>query len=395
MKDKCMKILIIAPTPFFADRGTHIRILEEALALEKLGHSLTIVTYSLGKGIQGKTNIKIERIFPWLFWYNKLEAGPDWQKVLLDLILIGKSLLVARREKPDIIHAHLHEGVLIGWLIKNILFWRKIKLVADFHGSLVNEMISHGYLSNGILKKFFSFLEKIICQMGAVAIASSSENAKMISAIRKGNEVEVVLDGVNLDVYSQKTDKEQIKKEFGIPVDKKIAIYAGGLVPNKGINYLLGAIKEITAKNSEIHFVIAGYPYEYTKKYLEENNLFSRVTLISPLSYFDLPRILRAGDIGIDPKDSSIGQASGKILQYMAAGLPVVCFDRENNRKYLGGGGYYVSDISVLGIARGILDLSKNEIDCKAKGEINKERVVDFSWEKSGLKIDAIYRKIT
>jgi hypothetical protein len=34
---KSLKILMIAPTPFFADRGTHIRILEEALALRRRG----------------------------------------------------------------------------------------------------------------------------------------------------------------------------------------------------------------------------------------------------------------------------------------------------------------------------------------------------------------------
>ena len=35
-----MRILVVAPTPFFSNRGTHIRILEEALALEKLGHEI-------------------------------------------------------------------------------------------------------------------------------------------------------------------------------------------------------------------------------------------------------------------------------------------------------------------------------------------------------------------
>ncbi|NCO98356.1 glycosyltransferase family 4 protein, partial [bacterium] len=83
-----MKILVIAPTPFFSDRGTHIRILEEALALEKLGHQVTIVTYHIGKDINTEidTKIDVRRIRRLLFWYKKLEAGPDWQKVLLDIM---------------------------------------------------------------------------------------------------------------------------------------------------------------------------------------------------------------------------------------------------------------------------------------------------------------------
>ena len=68
-----MKILIVAPTPFFSDRGTHIRILEEALALEKQGHAITIATYHIGKDIHGsiQTKIDVRRILRLLFWYKK------------------------------------------------------------------------------------------------------------------------------------------------------------------------------------------------------------------------------------------------------------------------------------------------------------------------------------
>src|SRR6266568_5155811 len=173
-----MKILVIAPTPFFADRGTHIRILEEALALEKRGHEITIATYHIGKDIDAsvETKIDVRRIRRLLFWYKKIEAGPDWQKILLDIMLIRKAFNLARTQKPDIIHGHLHEGVLIGWIVKKVLFWRNIKLVADFHGSLTKEMVSHSYLNGGGLKQIFCLIEKWIDNLGDAALTSSQEN---------------------------------------------------------------------------------------------------------------------------------------------------------------------------------------------------------------------------
>ena len=71
-----MKILIIAPTPFFADRGCHMRILEEARALRKLGHEITITTYHHGRNVDNldirrslnKKNIKLIK-------YNYLKEG--------------------------------------------------------------------------------------------------------------------------------------------------------------------------------------------------------------------------------------------------------------------------------------------------------------------------------
>ena len=47
-----LRIVMIAPTPFFADRGCHIRILGEAKALIDLGHELILCTYFLGRDIE-------------------------------------------------------------------------------------------------------------------------------------------------------------------------------------------------------------------------------------------------------------------------------------------------------------------------------------------------------
>ena len=182
-----MKILVVAPTPFFSDRGTHIRILEEALALEKRGHTITIVTYHIGADLPEMlhTKIDVRRILRLLFWYKKLEAGPDWQKIILDLMLIRKTFFLARTGRPDIIHGHLHEGVLIGWIVQKLLFWRGIKLVADFHGSLTKEMVSHDYLKATGLQRLFQVVEHWIDNLGDAAVASSWDNAEGINRVRR------------------------------------------------------------------------------------------------------------------------------------------------------------------------------------------------------------------
>ena len=390
-----MRILVIAPTPFFSDRGTHIRILEEALALEKLGHQITIATYHIGRDITDEieTKIDVRRIRRLIFWYKKLEAGPDWQKIILDLMLIRKAFNLARTQKPDIIHGHIHEGVIIGWIVQKLLFWRKIKLIADFHGSLTKEMVSHSYLNGGILKIIFKRVEWFINNIGEYAITSSWENTAEISNFRKGKDIETILDGVNIRHFEKLPSKKELKKELELPEDKIIAIYAGALVPNKGTNFLFEGILKVLKKTDKVYFVIAGFPSEPIEKFVKENKLENNIRIISPLNYFVMPKILKACDIGIDPKDSSIGQASGKILQYMAAGLPVVCFDRKNNHNYLDEGGYYSKAINSEGIAESILYFADNSAEIERMGGINLERAKNFSWDGSAEKLDAIYSK--
>ena len=128
-----------------------------------------------------------------------------------------------------------------------------------------------------------------------------------------------------------------------------VVIYTGALIPNKGITFFLDAIPLVAEKNKQVHFVIAGFPIDKITSYLETDIFRTRVTLVSPLSYFVLPEILVLADIGVDPKEAEVKQASGKLLQYMGAGLPIVCFDTKNNREYLGEGGVYAQSISAFG----------------------------------------------
>lgn len=391
-----MKILVVAPTPFFSDRGTHIRILEEALALEKRGHLITIATYHIGKSLPSELGSKIDvrRIRRWLFWYRKLEAGPDWQKIILDLLLIKKVFFLARTTRPDIIHAHLHEGVLIGWVVQKLLFWRDIKLVADFHGSLTKEMVSHAYLKLSFLQRVFRAFEVWIDNLGDAAVTSSWNNTEEIQGLRRDGEVTTLLDGTRLGMFDHLASREELRKLYNIPEDKVIVTYTGALIPNKGIKLFLEAIPTVAAKSSEVHFIIAGFPVDQIADYLKESIFQERATVISPLPYFDLPKILRMSDIGVDPKDDTVRQASGKTLQYMGAGLPIVVFDTENNREYLGDGGTYATEINAASMAQAILILSEDQELRERNGKLNRLRAEEFSWEHTALVAEGIYQKL-
>ncbi len=391
-----MKILVVAPTPFFSDRGTHIRILEEALALEKRGHKIVIATYHIGADLPKHldTGIDIRRIRRLLFWYKKLEAGPDWQKIILDLMLIRKTFFLARTWKPDIIHGHLHEGALIGWIVEKALFWRKMMLVADFHGSLTKEMVSHSYLRTALLQGFFEMIEHRIDSLGDAAVTSSWDNAADINKVRLNDPAQVLLDGTRLSLFEKLPDVSLIRTAYHIPKDKIIITYTGALIPNKGIQLLLDAIPLVCEKHREAHFVIAGFPVDQITGYVERDIFKTRATIISPLSYFALPQILKMSDIGVDPKASSTRQASGKTLQYMGAGLPIACFDTRNNREYLDDGGTYARAMTPEGLADAIGELIDSPPLRAAKGAINRRRAELFSWEKSAEQLENLYKKI-
>src|SRR5688572_28198219 len=110
------RVLMIAPTSFFADYGCHVRILEEARILQKLGHTVTIVTYRNGNDVP---DLDIQRTLP-IPWRTHYEVGSSRHKLAFDALLGLKTLQLLARRRYDIIHAHLHEGALIGLLLSRL-----------------------------------------------------------------------------------------------------------------------------------------------------------------------------------------------------------------------------------------------------------------------------------
>ncbi len=77
------RVLMIAPTSFFADYGCHVRILEEAEVLQKLGHQVTIATYHNGNPVPG---LDVRRTLP-IPWRRNYLVGSSRHKLLFDVLL--------------------------------------------------------------------------------------------------------------------------------------------------------------------------------------------------------------------------------------------------------------------------------------------------------------------
>jgi glycosyltransferase involved in cell wall biosynthesis len=392
-----VKILMIAPTPFFSHRGTHIRILEEARSLEHLGHDVVIATYHIGDDIHAyiETNIDVRRIRRWLFWYKKTEAGPNWQKILLNILLIKKVFSLTLSERPDVIHAHLHEGVLIGRFVQWLLFWKEIRVVSDFHGSLVGEMRSHGYLGVPPLGSIFRWLERWINGMGDVAVVSGEENMDIIVRARKDRTVHHVGDGVNVSHYLKERNKIQLRKKYTVPENAFVVVYTGALIPNKGISHILEAIPFVLKERKDVHFVIGGYPRETVQKDVHNRDLADHVTIISPLNYFALAEVNMLGDIAVDPKSATVRQASGKILQYMAAQVGIICLDRPTNRQYLNDeSAIFLKKMDAYTLTDAIVRFYDDRELVKKSSESAYADAQNFDWIKVGKKIEELYKSV-
>ncbi len=385
-------IIHIGPTPFFANRGCHIRILNEIRALETGGKRVILCTYGLGNDVAG---IDQRRIWS-IPGYTKTGAGFSPFKPLADLLLFLLVLRVACQERVQIIHGHLHEGGLIGWCVKVVLFWRRISLIMDIQGSLSGELRSYGtFRKLPFVLSLFYFIERLICLMpNKIVCSSAASRAFLISSCKVPEEkIELVGDVVPNSFFTPRRP-ERSRDILGLPADKRVVMYTGSLLPGKGVDLLLEAIAPVLQKHQDVFFVLAGYPKSEVETYIDQSTAADRVILPGEVDYAELGLWLDSGDLAVDPKMPGSGEASGKILHYMAAGLPVVCFDTENNRTFLDDHAFYAATVSSAGLAEAI-DLALTDAESRRKyGAFCRARAEQsFSSDSVGRQLDRLYHQ--
>src|SRR5512139_3730046 len=219
-------ILMIAPTSFFGDYGCHVRILEEVRVLQKRGQRVTVVTYYKGRDLP-ELNIVRTRPTP---WHADYEVGSSRHKAAFDALLSWTALRTAQRKKPDIIHAHLHEGALIGRLVSA---FTGAPLVFDYQGSLTAEMLDHHFVRPGGKREwFFRTLEQRIDRLPRAILTSSRHSAQLLREELRDQAQRVVPmpDCVDTDFFRPRTSTDQadvdsIKDQLGIPRDRTVVIY--------------------------------------------------------------------------------------------------------------------------------------------------------------------------
>ena len=391
MKDdgERMKIVMIAPTPFFADRGCHTRIYGEIRGLQAMGHRVILVTYGLGRDMPGAETVRCFN-FP---WYRKLSAGPSVWKILLLPVIAHKARKTIRREKPDVVHAHLHEGAVAARWCR--IFCRKPLYIFDCQGSLSGELAGHKAIGEkGLIFRTVRAVEKRIDRFFPVLTQSEELTAQLVSFGVPRERIRNVMDAADTDLYRPAEPDPALAEKLGIDLAKPRALYMGLLSEYQGTSLMLRAFARAAEKVKDAQFIIIGYPNE--EKYRQEAaelGLLDRTVFVGKLPYEETAEYLRLSEVAAAPK-ISLSEGDGKLYNYMATGMAAVCFERSISREILGDAGLYapMGDETKFGeqLARLMLDPQER----KALGEKARKRAEGFSIHENAKKIDAFYKEL-
>ena len=317
-----MRILMIAPVPFFEPRGTPISILERLRVLSTFCHNIDLVTYHVGEDIELE-NVTIHRT-PKLKHIKQVPVGPSLIKLLLDLILSVKVLALLIKGEYNLIHSN-EEGALIGAIYSRIF---RIPHLYDCHSSLPDVLENFGYKRYLIFKRVLKLIERLIIRNSDAIITISPGLTEYVRSISKEIPIvtiENIKEPIDLSTVSRE-DMVNTKKLYSINKNNSIVLYTGTFENYQGLDLLLSSAKLINNFNQDIIFILAGGDKKQVELYKKKSldlGLNNHVYFTGKIPQEEILVLLKISDVLVSTRIRGMNPPL-KIYSYLQSGKPIV-----------------------------------------------------------------------
>ncbi len=196
-------------------------------------------------------------------------------------------------------------------------------------------------------------------------------------------------------IFSIDMEKNEIREELGLPVDKTLAVYAGHLYDWKGAGVLAKAANYL----DDVEVIFIGGTKKDVKDFSEKYSAARNITMLGHKKHDEVPKYLKAADILVLPnsKESknpraipySIFDTSPiKLFEYMASGSPIVASDLPSIREILNNEtAVFFEPDNPKDLARSIKNIVSNKEEAKRRTQLALETSQQFTWKKRAEKI--------
>ncbi len=347
-----------------------------------------VVTYHYGSGEPAPT-LSVHRI-PDLK-YRRLSPGPSYLKLgLLDPLLTLKLWRVLRRYPVDIIHAHHFEGLLVARAARPAA---RVPVVFDAHTLLMSELPSYPLGLPFRAKLFIAgALDRRLPAMAdhVVTVTDRIRDRLLQRAALSADAVSVIRNGADTQHFAV-IPKASAMATQGSPT----LIFTGNLASYQRIDLMLRAFRRVLDRRSDVRLtIVTNSPFDPYQSLARELGITGAIDVV-PAPFDEVPGLLARATVAINPRTDCDG-IPVKLLNYMAAGKPVVSFAGAAPGIRHRETGWVVPDGDVEGFAEGALTLIAHEELADALGD-NARRFVEaqHSWERSAEMLEAIFRRLS
>jgi glycosyltransferase involved in cell wall biosynthesis len=383
-----MKILVLAPHPFFQNRGTPIalKMLLESLVAE--GHDLTAMVYPEGEKITipGCRILRVKKL-PMI---HNIQPGFSWKKIACDIVMLQMAGRLLKKEKFDLIHA----GEEAVFLARHFNKRFKIPYVYDMDSSLPQQLCEKMPLLSPLLPLLTRF-EKRVVQNSAGVLAV----CKHLADLARSHDATTIVQQLEDVTLLPREFPEEKRKTTDLRLDKNTThlMYVGNLERYQGIDLLLEAFSLAYLEKEKIKLVIIGgskADITFYKRKTRNIGIADGVIFTGPKPVEDLACYLAQADILVSPRIKGYNTPM-KIYSYMDSGRPILATCLETHTQVLDESVACLVEPVDADMAAGIMRLTRNTELRKTLADNARKRVQEeYNREAFNLKLQSFYTKI-
>ena len=364
-----MKILFLAPQPFFQERGTPIAV---RLALEVIAErfqsypenkkfDIDLLCYHEGIDLE-MPGVNIIRIRPPGFlrkYLGRVTPGISLKKLICDIFFAYESIRLIfkhRKQQYDLVHA-VEESVFLAVVFKFLL---GIPYIYDMDSSLALQLTEKWIIFKP-LYLLLSWFEKLAIKNSA-AVAPVCDSLGII-AEKYGAKNMVVLRDISLLKGDDSVEKESLKRQLAIPDDSKIILYVGNLETYQGIDLLIASFGIIQSKIPDWYLVVIGGNVRDIELYQEKakDSLYAgRLIFAGPRPVAMLGNYIKQADILVSPRTKG-NNTPMKIYSYLHSGKALLATDLPTHTQVLNENVCLLVPAESDAFSQGMLALANNE----------------------------------
>jgi glycosyltransferase involved in cell wall biosynthesis len=310
-----MRILVLAPHPFFQQRGTPIAVKELLEFLSAEGHQTDVLTYHEGDDVS-IPNCRIVRI-PRVPGVRGVRPGFSFKKLICDLFMAKKLLSMLREERYDLIHA-VEESVFMASAAQRLF---GIPFVYDMDSALSEQMLEkHAALAP--MRNWFQRVEEgaVRASLGVLAVCPALEKKARNHAQDKL--VACVEDSTLLRPHP--AEVERLRSDFGPAYP--LFLYVGNLERYQGVDLLLEGFAEALGAIPSARLAVIGGDEGDINRYqqrVKDLGLLEKVQFLGPRPLADLGGYLSQADVLVSPRLMG-NNTPMKIYSYLDSGVPIL-----------------------------------------------------------------------
>ena len=325
-----MKILMIAPQPFFQPRGTPFSVRMRIKALADLGHQVDLVTYPLGEDVD-IPGLRIFRVWRWP-GLTRIPIGPSAVKFPLDFLICWASLWRYLAGSYDAVHTHEEAGG-IGALFR-VLFGKKH--VYDMHSSLPEQLENYRFTTSGLLIGFARAFERWVMRHSDAVIAICPHLVDQAKAADPRARVLLI---ENQPVAGEQAagaaEVAALRARLG--VTGPVVLYTGTFEKNQGIDLLLAGVPRLLASCPDARVVVVGGEPAQVGQALaaaEQLGVGRQVVFTGQRPPEEMPLYVGLADVLVSPRSSGTNTPL-KIYSYLWSGKAIVATNLETHCQVL------------------------------------------------------------